>query len=84
MHFGASSIPAFSAVGVDYAPFSELVTFPASTSVGMQCRDVTLLDDNVEEDDETFQVQIRDSVCQLGQTEASITIIDDGNLTVVM
>ena len=67
---------------MDYVPFSELVTFPASTSSGMQCRDVTLLDDNVEEDDETFQVQIRDSVCQLARTEASVTIIDDGNLVI--
>lgn len=64
---------------MDYTSLSELVTFPASTTTAVQCRSVTLLDDNVVEDDETFQVQIRDSVCQLNQIEAIITIVDNGN-----
>ena len=67
--------------GVDYEPFSEVVTFPSSSGAGMQCRDVTLVDDNSEENDETFLVQISDSSCQLIQTEATVTIIDDGNFS---
>ena len=63
---------------MDYQPFSELVTFSSSSSSNMECRDVILNDDSMQENDETFQVQIRDSVCQLSRTEATITIIDDG------
>ena len=66
--------------GVDYVPFSGPVVFPASASGDTQCQNLTLLDDNTEENDETFQIRIFDSACLLSQTEATVTIIDDGNI----
>ena len=67
------------AAGVDYSPLSETVTFLSSASDSRQCRNVVLLNDGLTEPDETFQVQIRDSVCTLLQTEATVTIIDEGS-----
>ena len=53
--------------------------FPATSSGDTQCQNLTLLDDSMEESDETFQIRIFDSACLLSQTEATVTIIDDGN-----
>ena len=63
---------------MDYEPLSEIVTFPPSSGFATQCQDVILLDDDLEEEDETFLVQISDSVCQIAQPEATVTIVDDG------
>ena len=44
----------------------------------VQCQNVTLIDDDVEENEETFQIQISSSDCLLAQEEATVTIVDDG------
>ena len=64
---------------MDYEPLSATVMFLSSSGLSpVQCQNVTLLDDDTEEDDETFQVQISSSDCILAQLEATVTIIDDG------
>ena len=63
---------------VDYVSLSETVSLPPSSSGSETCRDVTLIDDNIEEEDETFQVQISQSVCILSRTVADVVIVDDG------
>ena len=69
----------FFIAGMDYEPLSATVMFLSSSGLNpMQCQNVTLLDDDTEEDGETFQVQISSSDCILAQTEATVTIIDDG------
>ena len=64
---------------MDYEPLSATVMFLSSSGLSpVQCQNVTLLDDDTEEDDETFQVQISSTDCVLAQPEATVTIIDDG------
>ena len=64
---------------MDYEPLSATVMFLSSSGLSpVQCQNVTLLDDDTEEDDETFQVQISSTDCVLAQSEATVTIIDDG------
>lgn len=64
---------------MDYEPLSTTVMFLSSSGLNpVQCQNVTLLDDDTEEDDETFQVQISSSDCVLVQPEATVTVIDDG------
>ena len=66
------------AAGVDYVPLSETVTFSLSSTENEICRSVSLIDDNFEESDETFDVQISQSSCLLSTTVASVVIVDDG------
>ena len=66
------------AEGADYIPLSESITFVSGSGVSTMCRDVTLIDDNTEEPEESFQVQISESDCFLSRTVANVTIIDDG------
>ena len=66
------------AADVDYVSLSETVTFVSSGGSDTLCRDVTIIDDSMEEDDESFQVQIDNSDCLLSRTVADVTIIDDG------
>ena len=67
---------------VDYESLSATVTFPPSGGFAVQCQNVTLLDDDLEEEEETFQVQISDSDCQIAQPEATVTIVDDGTVII--
>lgn len=68
-----------SLAGVDYEPLSATVMFSSSSGLNpIQCQNVTLLDDEIDEEDETFQVQISNSDCIIGQSEATVTIVDDG------
>jgi hypothetical protein len=65
--------------GMDYEPLSATVMFLSSSGLNpVQCQNVTLLDDDTEEDDETFDVQITSSDCILAQTQGTVTIVDDG------
>ncbi len=65
---------------MDYEPLSATVMFLSSSGLNpVQCQNVTLLDDDTEEDDETFEVQITSSDCiLLGQPQGTVTIVDDG------
>ena len=67
---------------VDYVTLSETVILPPSSSGSETCHDVTLIDDSVEEEDETFQVQISQSVCMLSRTMAEVVIVDDGRTSI--
>lgn len=67
---------------VDYEPLSATVLFLASSGLNpVECQNVTLLDDDSEEDDETFQVQLSSDDCFFAQTDATVTIVDDGTYT---
>ena len=67
---------------VDYESLSATVTFPPSGGSAVQCQNVTLLDDNLEEGDETFQVEISDSDCQILGMASTVTIVDDGTMLI--
>ena len=68
--------------GSDYMPVSMDVVFPVGTSNGgMQCINVTIIDDSTMEGDETFTVTLTTSspVVTLGNAVTTITI--DGECT---
>lgn len=75
MVFNSSLLPA---EGADYIALSENIIFVLGSGVDTMCVDVTLIDDDVEEPEETFQVQISESDCLLSRAVADVTIIDDG------
>ena len=65
----------------DYNILSEMLTFPTDSSAGtMQCINITITDDEVLEEDETFTVTLTLNTAgvTLGDSETAVTITDDG------
>ena len=67
--------------GSDYTAVSSLLTFPATTSTGdvMRCINVSITDDSVFEESETFTVTVTTTSPRvtLGNNDTTVTITDN-------
>ena len=61
---------------MDFQSVSTVITFsPVSAAVQFECPQIQLINDNVAEGDETFEVQISTGSCQPFQAFFTVTIL---------
>ena len=66
------------AEGGDFTTLSIVLTFDPATS--RLCKNITITDDNVPENDETFTVILTDSGITLSPDTATVTIVDNDGM----
>lgn len=68
----------FSSAVIDFVPVTEQLTFDAISATSALCRTVTIVNDNIFEDDEIFQISIESSVSAviIPNPLVNVTIID--------